>query len=318
MKRSSRFLVVPVAVCLVALAISARVANPAEVSGTRAVAATIPNDGKLRIIAFGAHPDDCEIKAGGVGALWAAQGHLVKFVSTTNGDIGHWRDAGGPLALRRQAEVKKADGILGAESEVLDIHDGEIMPTLENRRTILKLIREWKADIVLAPRTNDYHPDHRYTGVLVQDAAYMVTVPFFCPLTPYLERNPVFLYYSDRFQKPAPFEPDIVISIDDVIEKKLDAMVAIESQFIEGGCGGNESLVPKTPEEYTKRATQVRAGFQRRFASIADKYRDRLIETYGEEIGAKVKHAEAFEVTEYGSQPSPGRIRELFPFLPGR
>src|SRR4051812_28775834 len=57
-----------------------------------------PHDGKLRIIAFGAHPDDCELKVGGAAAKWAALGHHVKLVSVTNGDIGHWRQAGGPLA----------------------------------------------------------------------------------------------------------------------------------------------------------------------------------------------------------------------------
>src|SRR5947209_2251287 len=119
-----------------------------------------PDDGKLRILCFGAHPDDCELKAGGVALLWAAQGHHVKFVSVTNGDIGHWRDAGGPLARRRKAEVEKAARVLGITTEVLDIHDGELLPTLENRRTITRLIREWNADLVMSHRPNDYHPDH--------------------------------------------------------------------------------------------------------------------------------------------------------------
>src|SRR5512147_1945100 len=114
-----------------------------------------PEDGKLRIICFGAHPDDCEIQAGGVGALWAAKGHKVKFVSVTNGDIGHWRDAGGPLARRRRAEVDAAHKFLGVEGEVLDIHDGELLPTLENRRLITRLIRQWNADIVMTHRPND-------------------------------------------------------------------------------------------------------------------------------------------------------------------
>src|SRR5580700_9291384 len=117
-----------------------------------------PDDGMLRVICFGAHPDDCELAAGGTGAMWAARGHHVKFVSVTNGDIGHWREAGGPLALRRKAEVERADEILGVTSEVLDIHDGELLPTLENRRAITRLIREWNADIVMGPRPNDYHP----------------------------------------------------------------------------------------------------------------------------------------------------------------
>src|SRR5436190_21242830 len=83
----------------------------------------------LRIICFGAHPDDCELQAGGSAALWAAKGHHVKLVSVTNGDIGHWREAGGPLANRRLAEVKETARILGITAEVLDNHDGELEPT---------------------------------------------------------------------------------------------------------------------------------------------------------------------------------------------
>ena len=278
-------------------------------------AAESSDDGKLRIIAFGAHPDDCEIRAGGVAAMWAAKGHHVKFVSTTNGDIGHFKMAGGPLAQRRKKEVEAVAKVLGIETEVLDIHDGEIMPTLENRRTIVRLIREWKADIVLAPRTNDYHPDHRYTGILVQDAGYMVTVPFFCPDVPHLSRNPVFLYYSDRFQKPSPFEPDIVVSIDKVIDQKLHALSLLDSQFVEGGCGGNESRVPKNDDELQAARKRVRQSFRRRFAATANKYRADLIELYGEKAGKAVQCAEAFEICEYGRRPSKEELRKLFPFL---
>ncbi len=281
----------------------------------QARAAKLENPGKLRIIAFGAHPDDCEIKAGGVAAMWAAQGHHVKFVSTTNGDIGHWKMAGGPLAQRRTEEVKKAAEILGIETQVLDNHDGELMPTLENRKDFVRLIREWKADIVLSHRTNDYHPDHRYTGVLVQDAAYMVICPFICPDVPHLKTNPVFLYLSDRFQKPNPFEPDIVVAIDDVIEKKLDAMAVLESQFVEGGVSGNESMVPKNEAERAAAHRRVRERFRRRFQATANQYRDKLIEIYGQEKGKKVKYAEAFQVCEYGRRPSADELKKLFPFF---
>ena len=275
-----------------------------------------PQDGKLRIIVFGAHPDDCEIRAGGVGAMWAAQGHHVKFVSTTNGDIGHWQMAGGPLAQRRLEEVQKAAEILGNTVEVLDIHDGELVPSLENRLTITRLIREWDAHIVIAHRPNDYHPDHRYTGILVQDAAYMVMVPFIVPLTPPTSQNPVFLHSYDRFQRPVPFRGDIVVAIDDVIEKKLDALMVMESQFVEGGALGYRNPLPENdPEAREARRQQAREGFRRRFAAIADEFRDKLIETYGEERGREVRYAEAFEITEYGRQPSAEEIRELFPFF---
>src|SRR4051812_18905713 len=151
-------------------------------------------DDKLRIIVFGAHPDDAEFKTGGVAAKWAKLGHKVKLVSVTNGDIGHWEGSGEVLAKRRAAESAAVAKKLGATSEVLPIHDGELEPTLENRKTITRLIRAWQADIVISHRPWDYHPDHRYVGVLVQDAAFMVTVPFFCPDTPQLTNNPVFLY----------------------------------------------------------------------------------------------------------------------------
>ena len=281
----------------------------------RASVAQPKKAGELRIIAFGAHPDDCEIKAGGVAAMWAAQGHKVKFISTTNGDIGHWKIAGGPLAQRRTREVKEAARLLGIETEVLDNHDGELMPTLENRKTFVRLIREWQADIVMSHRTNDYHPDHRYTGVLVQDAAYMVICPFICPDVPHLKTNPVFLYFSDRFQKPNPFEPDLVVAIDDVIEKKLDAMAVIESQFIEGGVSGNESRVPKDEAGWAAARRRVRESFRRRFESTANKYREKLIEAYGQEKGKKVKYAEAFEICEYGRRPSSAELKKLFPFF---
>ena len=278
--------------------------------------AQAPEDGKLRIIAFGAHPDDCELREGGAAAKWAAMGHHVKFVSCTNGDIGHWALAGGPLAKRRAAEVKETSKLLGIAHEVLDIHDGELMVTMENRRTICRLIRDWKADVVISHRPNDYHPDHRYVGVLVMDAAYMVTVPFFCPDTPYLTKNPVFLFSEDNFQRPNPFTADIAVAIDDVVEKKLAAVEALHSQFFEGGANGHAGLVPdmNDAEKVAARKKAVREQFSKRFASTATKYRAALETYYGKDEAAKVGFAEAFEICEYGRRPAPDEIRKLFPF----
>jgi LmbE family N-acetylglucosaminyl deacetylase len=272
-------------------------------------------DGKLRIICFGAHPDDCEIQAGGTAAMWAAKGHKVKLVSVTNGDIGHWREAGGPLANRRKAEVEKADAILGVTAEVLDIHDGELLPTIENRRMITRLIREWKADLVLGPRPNDYHPDHRYTGVLVQDAAYMVTVPFFCPDVPYLKNNPVFMYYPDSFQKPNPFQPDVAVATDSVISKRLDALDALESQFYEGGANGSPELMPSEPAKQQERHRQVRGSFERRYQDQAQRFKSKLAEFYGQDKAGSIRYVEAFEICEYGRRPNTEELKKLFPFF---
>jgi LmbE family N-acetylglucosaminyl deacetylase len=284
-------------------------------NAARQQASAEEDDGKLRIIVFGAHPDDCEIRAGGSAILWSDAGHHVKFVSATNGDIGHFAMAGGELARRRYAEVQAAAKILGTTTEVLDIHDGELMPTLENRRAFTRQMRGWNADLVIGHRPNDYHPDHRYTGVLMQDSAYMVAVPFFCPDVPPLKKNPTFLYSYDRFQRPNPFRPDVVVSIDSVIERKVDALVAIESQFVEGGALGAPNPALETPEGKKARVEVVRNSFKNRFKGIADSCRDKLIELYGPESGSKVQYAEAFEICEYGRKPSKEDLKRLFPFL---
>jgi LmbE family N-acetylglucosaminyl deacetylase len=298
-------------------AVGAALVLLAFASGSRkSQAAGKSDDGKLRIIVFGAHPDDCELKAGGTAALWAAQGHHVKFVSATNGDIGHAEMAGGELAKRRTAEVREADKVLGVESEVLDIHDGELMPTLENRRTFVRLIREWNADIVIGHRPNDYHPDHRYTGVLMQDAAYMVTVKFFCPDVPQMAKNPVFLYLSDNFQKPNPFQPDVVVATDSVMEKKQEAIWKLESQIESLWATGNFEKVVPIPTDPAGREQRRRQQAQRtagRDKAVADKFRDKLVELYGPEKGKAVKYAEAFEICEYGRRPSPEELKKLFP-----
>jgi LmbE family N-acetylglucosaminyl deacetylase len=273
-------------------------------------------DGKIRVIVFGAHPDDCEYVAAGVAAKWAAAGHRVKFVACTNGDIGHFAMAGGPLAQRRAAEVRKCAEILGITSEVLDNHDGELEPTLENRKKVVRLIREWKADLVISHRPNDYHPDHRYTGILVQDAGYMVTVPFLCSDTPHLTENPVFLYAEDKFQKPVPFTADVAVAIDDVIEKKLACFDAMDSQCYEGGCNATAETVPKDKAGQAARRKKVLDDHRAWFAGRAGRFRAALGKWYGAKRAAKVRYAEAFELCEYGRQPDEKELRRLFPFFP--
>jgi LmbE family N-acetylglucosaminyl deacetylase len=196
---------------------------------------------------------------------------------------------------------------------VLDIHDGELMPTLENRRTITRKIREWKADVVIGPRPNDYHPDHRYTGILLQDAAFMVIVPSFCPDVPSLRKNPVFLYTEDSFKKPNPFVPDVVVPIDPVFERKVDAIDRLGSQFYEW----NPWLfgyLDQVPKEDGGRREWLRARLAKQYGATADRFRGKLVEALGEEAGKAVKTAEAFEVCEYGTQPSKADLKRIFPW----
>ncbi len=266
----------------------------------------------LRIIAFGAHPDDCELKAGGVAAKWAAAGHHVKFVATTNGDVGHFAMGGGQLALRRTAEVRHAAAIIGITTQVLDIHDGELLPTIENRRTIARLIREWQADVVLCHRPNDYHPDHRYTGTLVQDAAVLVAAPFFALDTPPCKKNPVILFYSDGFRKPYPFDPSISVAIDDVIDLKRACIDAMPSQFADRDSWMGRYL-PGVPDDEEGRRRFIREWLIEMDAEVADTYRHMLVARYGEARATEIRYAEAFELCEYGAPASREELDQLFP-----
>ena len=276
-----------------------------------AILAAQDSDGKLRVIAFGAHPDDCDIRAAGTAAKFAALGHHVKFVAVTNGDAGHQTEGGGALAKRRRAEAIEAGRRIGVTYEVLDNHDGELLPTVDVRQQIIRRIRQWNADIVLAPRPNDYHPDHRYTGVLVQDAAYMVVVPNICPDTPPLRKNPVFLYFEDGFQRPNPFRPDVSISIDDVFDKKISALDAHVSQVYEW-LPWVDGIFDQVPKDHAERRQWLTS---RREPPIGPAVRKALEKWYGPDKAARVKVAESFEVCEYGRQPSDDDLRRLFPML---
>ncbi len=272
------------------------------------------NTNQIRVLVIGAHPDDCDIKAGGIAALYTQKGHVVKFVSVTNGDAGHHEMGGGPLAQRRNAEAQAAAEIIGIEYELLDIHDGELMPTLENRFQIIRTIRDFRPDLIMTHRPNDYHPDHRYTSMLVQDAAYMVTVPNICALTPHLERNPVIVYLSDGFKKPNPFEPDLAIGIDAVVEKKIDMLHCHVSQFYEW-LPYNSGTLNSVPDTTEGRRDWLAERLRKRFSTIAENNRSLLTNLYGVKEGFDMQYAETFESCEYGSSLTSENLPVLFPFF---
>jgi LmbE family N-acetylglucosaminyl deacetylase len=261
---------------------------------------------------IGAHPDDPE-KIGGTMARFVQLGHRVRLVTLTNGNAGHQDMGGGPLARRRIKEAECAGKVIGAEYLVLDNNDGELMPTLENRRKLIRQIRDFQADVVVTHRPNDYHPDHRNTGLLVRDAAYMVTVPNIVPEVPHLQKNPIFMYMNDRFTKPNEFEPDLVVDIGDVIESKLDMYHCHESQVYEW-LPYNQGILDQVPEGKVERRAWLGRHWGARSKGTADRFREKLIELYGQ-AGRKIEYAEAFEVSEYGAQPSPAQLKKLFPFF---
>ena len=245
-----------------------------------------------RIIFFGAHPDDCELRFGGTALRLTQAGHVVKFVSCCNGDKGHQSMTSEGLAARRYAEAQKSKEIAGlAEYQILDIPDCELVASLENRHRIIRIIRAFKPDVIISHRTCDYHADHRAAGQLVQDAAYLVKVPLCCPDTPIPDENPVFACCYDGFTDPRPFRADAVIPIDDVLEKKLQMMDCHVSQFYEW-LPWDKGYKDFDVNKIDKRKWLMDNWIVPRNGKIA------------KTAGISAQYAEAFELTPYGRQVS--------------
>ncbi len=269
----------------------------------------------LRILIIGAHPDDVDIKASGTTALWTQAGHTVLLISFTDGGGGHQTQRRPAIVERRRAEAKAAGAVVGADYQVLDFPDGELQPTLEARFALIRLIRRFNPDLILTHRPNDYHPDHRYTAQLVQDAAYMITVPAICPDAPHLARNPVIMSFSDDFKKPAPFVPDVVVDVGSVFEKMMDMLHCHVSQFYEW-LPYNSGTLDQVPTGDAERRAWLAERMRKRIRPLADRYREKLVQAYGPEEGRKVELVEAFELSEYGMPLDAATKARLFPFLP--
>jgi N-acetylglucosamine malate deacetylase 1 len=272
-------------------------------------------DRPLRLLIIGAHPDDADFAAGGTAALYRAHGHVVRMVSLTNGDAGHHERAGPELAERRLAEATAAGAIIGANYELFANHDGELLPTLENRAQVIRLIRSFDPDLVLTHRPNDYHPDHRYTSQLVQDAAYMVTVPAVVPGVRHLAKNPVIAYLPDHFQKPCPLEPAIAVDVGPVLDKIVSMLCCHVSQFFEW-LPYNAGVLHDVPAGDAQRRAWLQEQVAARLKYQADRFRKLLMLQYGDDRGQRVEYAEAFEGCEYGSPLDAAARQRLFAFVP--
>ena len=269
--------------------------------------------GKRTVLFISAHPDDSEFRGCGFAALLRRKGDNVYIASVTDGSSGHMEMEPIPLADRRRKEAEASAAVIGAVSLCMGAKDGHLEPSLENRFNMIRMIRRIAPDIIVTNRLNDYHPDHRYTAELVQDSSYMLMVPNVVPDTPPLRYNPVVLYWGDSFTYPAPFKPDIVISIDDVIEEKLAMLGSHESQLFEWlpYVDGEIGKVPPAGDKEGRREW-VRYMYNKRvihrFSSI---YRDMLTARYGEK-GNSVVESEAFQICEYGYIPNKEELELIF------
>ncbi len=273
---------------------------------------------QLRVMVIGAHPDDCEICAGGTILKYQAAGAVVNMVSFLNGDKGHMSMQPEALKARRLAETQRVKEILGVSSYqvIPDQSDGELVPSIEMRKTMTRLIRAFDPHIIFTHRTCDYHADHRAVGVLVQDASYLLGVPLWCPETPIPQNKPVLFYMSDAFKTPAELRPDIVVAIDAEMDRSLEALCAHESQFFEW-LRFDRRITEEVPASLEGRKAFIgKYWLNARKELDANRFRAQLTARYGEQHGNRVRFAEAFELSEYGYLPSSEEMTNLFPFLP--
>jgi LmbE family N-acetylglucosaminyl deacetylase len=269
----------------------------------------------LRLLILGAHPDDAEFRAGGLAALYRDLGHVVKMISVTNGEAGHHLMSGSELARRRRAEAAAAGAVIGADYEVWNHRDGCLQPTLELRWQVIREIRRFQPDLLLAHRPEDYHPDHRAVGTVVRDACYLVTVPAIVPELPHLRHDPVVGYLYDPFTRPTPLRPDVIVDVGQKLDVILAMLACHESQMFEWlpfNQGGREPV----PDDPASRRRWMRDFYAHHARPLADRHRDRVIQTYGTDRGRAIEWIEVFEISEYGAPLDEALWKRLFPFVP--
>lgn len=263
-----------------------------------------------RLLIIGAHPDDAEFGAGGLIAKYTGAGYAVKAITVTNGNAGHYAVPPADLAKRRHAEARAAADKGGFEIEVWDNPDGQLAPTIKIRGEVIRAMRRFAPDLVLTHRANDYHPDHRATGQLVQDASYLVRVPNLYRDTPPPETRPLVACMTDFFTKPNPFQPDVTIETADQIDKVVAMLACHVSQVFEN-MPESRGEIGNVPQHEDERLAWLKDFYASRPRAIANRFREALVRDYGER-GNTIEFAEAYEISEYGRRPTAEEIDALF------
>ena len=269
----------------------------------------------LRLLVIGAHPDDAEFHAGGLLTRFCAAGHRVHVISVTDGAAGHHALPADALAKARAEEAARAGARCGFSTEVWQHPDGALEPTLAVRMQVIRAIRAFAPDVLLTHRVNDYHPDHRAVGQLVQDASFMVRVPKVAPEVPALRADPVVLFMADFFTRPNAFRGDVVVDVGPEMPAIIDLLDCHATQVYEWlpWLDGRDD-VPTTPEA---RRAWLHAWFAHRPRAVAERHREALVHAYGDRA-EDIEFAEALEESEYGRRLTPRLRQQLFGWLYAR
>jgi len=177
---------------------------------------------KIDVVAFGAHPDDVELGCGGTLFKLKKMGYRTAIIDLTEGEMG----SRGSVE-QRYKEATEAAQILQVDlRKNLQIPDGHIEVSVQNREKIMREVRHLKPDLVFAPYPDDRHPDHVYAGNLVTEGCFYAGLQKMLPdLEPH--RPYRIIYYMAKYE----FTPSFVIDITEEFEAKFKALQAYQSQF---------------------------------------------------------------------------------------
>jgi len=193
---------------------------------------------KIDILAFGAHPDDVELGCGGTIAKLISEGKKCAIIDLTKGELG----TRGTDETRKE-EAEESARILGISArENLGMKDGFLVNSEEYQLEIVKMIRKYRPEIVLANAIDDRHPDHAKAAKLVSDACFLaglrkVETLIDGDIQEVWRPKQIFHYIQWKDIKP-----EFVIDISEHLEKKLEACMAFKTQFYDP-----KSTEPETP-----------------------------------------------------------------------
>ena len=270
--------------------------------------------GPPRLMVIGAHPDDADILCGGTAVKLIGRGFKVKFVSVTDGRMGHHRLSPDETARTRRAETQEAAKRFGLDGyDIYGYPDCGLYPTDDARNHVAEKIREYEPDFIFTHRTCDYHADHRATGQLVMDAGYLLGVPHWCEGVKAQRLRPVILYMTDPFTYPREIRPDVMFDVSDCLDKWCDGLDAQVSQFYDW-LAWDKGVEAEVTALGGRSDIAARNAYLRKYWA-ARKQRDakRFAAAWCEEHPSRPipEFMEVYEVSEYGRAPTEADLRAL-------
>ena len=204
---------------------------------------------KVDFLAIGAHPDDVELGCGGTLAKLINDGKTVAIVDLTQGELGTRG-----TNLTRAEESANASKILGISArENLKLKDGFLNNTEEYQMEVVKMIRKYQPEIVLANAIDDRHPDHAKAAKLVSDACFLAgLIKIETSLNGETQKpwRPKQIFNYIQWKNVT---PDFVIDISDFMEKKIEACLAYKTQFYDPN--SKEPMTPIATKDFLESLT---------------------------------------------------------------